>query len=103
MNAITNVAQFRQAALDRTAGSLPVSAELEALQQVVEAACPPSSIVSFVFDGNLRVAVDVHTFEEASQVADALPSLAGGVFHDVSRGNTPGMSFRRRVSALVDR
>ncbi|MFC0205402.1 hypothetical protein [Novosphingobium soli] len=98
MNAITAVAEFRQGLPAYT-----VSDELAVLQKSVENACPPSSIVSFVFDGKLRVAVDVHTFEEASQVEAVLPSIGGGVFHDVARGNTPGMSFRRRVSALVDR
>jgi hypothetical protein len=98
MNAITTVTDFRHAA-----PAFPVSDELAGLHKAVEDACPPASIVSFVFDGRLHLAVDVHTFEEASQVEAILPSIGGGVFHDVSRGNTPGMSFRRRVSALVDR
>ncbi|HUD29476.1 MAG TPA: hypothetical protein VMQ93_11440 [Novosphingobium sp.] len=98
MNAITTIADFRQ-----SMPAHPVSDELGSLYDLVESACPPASIVSFVFDGRLRIAVDVHTFEEASQVEALLPSLGGGVFHDVVRGNTPGMSFRRRVSALVDR
>jgi len=98
MNAITTIADFRQSTL-----ACPISDELGGLLKAVDDACPPSSIVSFLFDGKLRIAVDVHTFEEASLVEAILPSIGGGVFHDVSRGNTPGMSFRRRVSALVDR
>lgn len=98
MNAITTVADFRMSAPATT-----ISDELSALRRTVEDACPPSSVVSFIFDGRLHLAVDVHTFEEASIVESVLPAIGGGVFHDVSRGNTPGMSFRRRVSALVDR
>jgi hypothetical protein len=98
MNAITTIAEFRQ-----SMPACPISDELGSLHKAVEDACPPASIVSFVFDGRLRIAVDVHTFEEASEVEALLPAIGGGVFHDVARGNTPGMSFRRRVSALVDR
>ncbi|MYL98308.1 hypothetical protein GR702_11085 [Novosphingobium sp. FGD1] len=98
MNAITTVAEFRHGLAEN-----PISDELAYLRKAVEDACPPSATVSFTFDGRLRIAVDVHTFEEASQVEAVLPSIAGGVFHDVVRGNTPGMSFRRRVSALVER
>lgn len=98
MNAISTVAEFRHAM-----PATPISVELESLRKTVEDASPPASIVSFYFDGRLHVAVDVHTYEEASEVEALLPSIGGGVFHDPSRGNTPGMSFRRRVSALVDR
>lgn len=98
MNAITSVAEFRQSMSAR-----PISEELETLRKIVERASPPASIVSFYFDGRLHVAVDVHTYEEASEVETMLPAIGGGVFRDPSRGNTPGMSFRRRVSALVHR
>lgn len=98
MTAITSVAEFRHSVPFH-----PVSDELAFLHKAVEDACPPHSIVSFLFDGRLRLAVDVHTFEEARLVEEALPAIGGGVFHDFARGNTPGMSFRRRLTALVDR
>ncbi|MGE3744382.1 MAG: hypothetical protein AB7G25_01480 [Sphingomonadaceae bacterium] len=77
--------------------------ELNKILDMLKGACPKGAIISFDFDGRLHVHVDVHSFEDLLKVAGILPILGGGIFHDISRGDTPHRSFHHRLNAIVDR
>ncbi|WP_336960414.1 hypothetical protein [Sphingobium aquiterrae] len=77
--------------------------ELNKILDMLTSACPEGAIISFDFDGKLHVHVDVHSFEDILKVEGALPILGGGMFHAISRGETPHRPFHHRLSAIVDR
>lgn len=83
--------------------STMVTDELNKILDMVKGACPDSAIVSFDFDGRLHVHVDLHNFEDLLKVEGMLPFLGGGMFHDLTRGETPHRPFHHRLSAIVDR
>ncbi|WP_157602754.1 hypothetical protein [Sphingomonas sp. PR090111-T3T-6A] len=80
-----------------------VSDELTRLMKMVTDACPPDVKVSFAFDGQLHLFVDVRTIEDVLAVELILPSLGAGMFHGVQRSQAPRHGFGHRVTALVDR
>lgn len=80
-----------------------VTDELNKILDMVKGACPDSAIVSFDFDGRLHVHVDLHNFEDLLKVEGMLPILGGGMFHDLTRGETPHRPFHHRLSAIVER
>jgi hypothetical protein len=98
---MTNVAEISD--LVPTGKSMAVSEELHRLAQLVEDACPCKTQISFSFAQDLRIAVDVRTFEEVHIVEATLPRLAGGAFHDITRSATPHHAFLKRVCATVNR
>lgn len=83
--------------------STMVMDELNKILAMLKGACPERAIISFDFDGRLHVHVDVHSFEDLLKVEGILPILGGGVFHDLTRGETPHRPFHHRLSAIVDR
>lgn len=83
--------------------STMVTDELNKILTMLKGACPERAIISFDFDSRLHVHVDVHSFEDLLKVEGILPILGGGVFHDLTRGETPHRPFHHRLSAIVDR
>lgn len=83
--------------------STAVSDELNRILEMLTGACPKGAVISFDFDGRLHVHVDVHSFEDLLRVEGIFPLLGGGIFHDISRGDTPHHAFHHRLSAIVDR
>ena len=82
--------------------STAITDELNKILAMLKGACPESAVISFDFDGKLHVHVDVRSFEDMLRVEAVLPILGGGMFHDISRGDTPHRSFHHRLSAIVD-
>lgn len=70
---------------------------------MLKAACPEQATISFDFDGRLHVHIDVHHLEDLLKVEAMLPVLGAGIFHDLTRGDTPHHPFSHRLSAIVDR
>jgi hypothetical protein len=58
-------------------------------------------MITFEYNGKLHLHVDVRRLEELAIVEATLPSLCGGIFHDLQRGMAARHSFFHRVSALV--
>ena len=83
--------------------STPVSDELSKLREMVLQRCPKRDVrVTFEFDGQLRLHIDLRRYEDLA-VMEAMLPLYGGVFHDVQRGRSPHNSFAHRVTATVSR
>lgn len=83
--------------------STAITDELNKILDMLTTASPEGAIVSFDFDGRLHVHIDVRSFEDLLKVEGVLPILGGGMFHGVSRGETPHRPFFHRLSAIVDR
>jgi hypothetical protein len=83
--------------------STVVSDELGKLMTLLSASLPKEAAISFLFDTRLRVRIDVRQLEQVLAIEMVLPTLGGGIFHDVQRGQAPNHSFLHRVTALVDR
>lgn len=80
-----------------------ITDELNKILAMLQGACPEDAIISFDFDGRLHVHIDVRNFEDLLKVEGLLPVLGGGIFRDVTRGDTPHHPFHHRLSAIVDR
>lgn len=84
--------------------STPVTDELRHLANVVASVCPADATIGFCFaQQHLRLTVDVRTYEDARAVEAVLPTIAGGIFGGLARSGTPSQSFRRRITAIVER
>jgi hypothetical protein len=83
--------------------STPVTDELRRLMAILSTVCPKDSVITFTFDGNLHLHLDVRNFEEMTTVEALLPTVCGGIFHDVQRGMTEKHSFFHRLTAVVAR
>lgn len=83
--------------------STPVSDELTKLTAVLRDICPRDANIAFEFDGQLHLNVQLRRFEDVTRLETALPTLCGGIFHDVRHGQVGRHSFLHRVSALVAR
>lgn len=81
--------------------SLAVTEELTRILGMLREVCPNDAVISFDFDGDLHVHIDVRRREEVTLLEALLPTLGGGLFHSLSRGATPHHPFFHRVSALV--
>ncbi len=81
----------------------PINDELAALRDLVIGICPRDATVAFVFTDRLRLTIDVRTAEEIAALETLLPGMAGGVLCRLTRGATQGHSFRRRLTADVER
>ena len=81
----------------------PVSDELRTLTAMLTAHCPEDSVIRFEFDGTLHLHLDMRGFEELTAMEMLLPTIAGGVFHDVQRGMSERHSFFHRLTAQVAR
>lgn len=79
-----------------------VSDELNKILSALGDACPEDAAISFDFDGELHVHIDIRNLEDVALTEAILPTLCMGIFHDVRRGNAPHRSFFHRVSALVE-
>lgn len=76
---------------------------LNDILSMVRSACPPEANITFDFDGELHVHIDVRSLEEVLKVEGMLPGLGAGIFRAISRGDTPHHPFFHRLSAIVDR
>ena len=81
----------------------PVTDELKKLTAVLQKICPTDANIAFEFDGKLHLHVQLRRFEDVTRLETALPSLCGGIFHDIRHGQVGRHSFLHRVSALVER
>ena len=79
----------------------PISDELDRLTAIVAQFCPSDAVITFQFDGTLRLSIDVRRFEEMTTIEAQLPSLCGGIFNDVQRRMPGRHSFFHRLSAIV--
>ena len=80
-----------------------VTDELNRILSMLKGISPDGAVVSFDFDGRLHVHVDVHSVEDIHRIEAILPTLGGGIFHDLTRGETPHRPFYHRLTATVDR
>lgn len=80
-----------------------VSDELNRILAFLKGACPDDAQISFDFDGQLHVHIDVRAREDVTLTESILPKLGAGLFHSVTRGATPYRPFLHRISAIVDR
>jgi hypothetical protein len=87
--------------LSRTPQSA-VTDELGGILRTVRDRCPAGALISFDFDGRLRLHVDVRTSEQLSHVETALATSRAGMFHSFTHGKTPHHPFFRRLSAVID-
>jgi hypothetical protein len=79
-----------------------VTDELSRLLGLLNAACPDAAAVSFDFDGNLRVHIDVRSRGDVAVIETVLPTLGGGgMLYRLTLGATPHHPFHHRISALV--
>ncbi|MCB2073933.1 MAG: hypothetical protein H6917_05800 [Novosphingobium sp.] len=83
--------------------SSSITDELNEILSMLKAACPDGSTITFDFDGRLHVHIDVHRLEDVMKIEGVLPTLGAGIFHDVTRGDTPHHPMSHRLSAIVDR
>jgi hypothetical protein len=81
----------------------PVSDELSKLTAMLRGICPADALIAFEFDGKLHLHIHLRRFEDVTRLEVALPTLCGGIFHDVQHGQVGRHSFLHRVSALVER
>lgn len=81
--------------------STAVTEELTRILNMLREASPADATISFDFDGQLHVHIDVRRREEVTLLEATLPLLGGGLFHSLGRGATPHHPFFHRVSALV--
>jgi hypothetical protein len=81
----------------------PVSDELSKLTAMLRGICPADALIAFEFDGKLHLHIYLRRFEDVTRLEVALPTLCGGIFHDVQHGQVGRHSFLHRVSALVER
>ncbi|GFM27656.1 MULTISPECIES: hypothetical protein [Novosphingobium] len=87
--------------LPEPATSFDVTAELGKLLVMLREVCPPNADVSFDFDGQLHVRIDVRQVEEVRLIQSLLPSVGVGLFDNISHGRTPHRPFYHRISAVV--
>lgn len=87
--------------LPRVPKSTAISDELARISAELCDVFPEGTCISFSFDGQLRVHVDVRKRDDVIVVEMLLPTIAAGLFHTVTRGGTPRHPFYYRVSALV--
>lgn len=88
--------------LSNQAGPKTVSDALNRILSSLSDACPDDAAISFDFDGKLHVHIDIRNLEDVALTEAILPTLCGGIFHEIRRGSTPHRSFFHRVSAQVD-
>lgn len=81
--------------------TMAVSDELARLTSILHEICPPDGVISFEYDGALHLHIDVRRVEDVTKIEALLPSLCGGIFHDVQRGLTARHSFFHRISSKV--
>lgn len=80
-----------------------VTDELEKIRSMLKEACPDNAVITFHFDGKLYAHIDVHNWDDLLAIEKALPAIGAGIFHSISRGDTPHHPFFHRLSAIVER
>jgi hypothetical protein len=83
--------------------STAVTDELNGILAMLRDIAPKDGVISFDFDGQLHVHLDVRRREEIMLLESVLPALGGGLLHSLSRAATPHHPFFHRISALVAR
>lgn len=63
----------------------------------------PEGVIGFEFDGCLHVHIDLRNREDVLVLQAVLLTIEGGLFRNLTLGNTPNRSFGHRVSAEVAR
>jgi hypothetical protein len=79
----------------------PVTDQLNKILALLRQRCPPNCHISFDFNGQLHVHVDVRNREEVAATELILPTMGDGLFHSLKRGATPRHPFFHRVSAII--
>lgn len=79
-----------------------VTEQLNGISSMLRDVLPSDAVVSFAFDGNLQVHIDVRKREDVILVENLLPNRAGGLLRRITRGATPRRPFFHRLSALVN-
>lgn len=80
-----------------------VSDELGRLTSILREYCRPEAVITFEYNGILRVHIDVREIEDVARLEAIFPSLCGGIFHSTQRGLAAHHSFFHRISATVAR
>lgn len=80
-----------------------ITDELNKILVMLREVTPPEATISFDFDGELNVHVDVRSYEDMLKIEDLLPRLGGGTFCCTERSSTPNRPFFHRVTARVFR
>jgi len=83
--------------------SMGVSEDLAHLRRTLIEVCPDEAVVTFEYDGTLRVHIDVRRVEDITQIETILPALCGGIFLQPQRRMSANHSFFHRLSAVVER
>ena len=83
--------------------STAVSDELAKLTGMLREICPPDAVIGFEYDGRLRLHIHLRRSEDVTKLETVLPTLFGGIFHSVQRGQVGRHTFLHRLSALVAR
>src|SRR5687768_481234 len=81
--------------------TMVISDELARLTGILREVCPPDGVITFGYDGALRLHIDVRRVEDVARIEALLPSLCGGIFHGVQRGLAARHSFFHRISSIV--
>lgn len=81
--------------------AMPVVDELRRLTDQLRAEFPDAERISFDFEHDLHLHIDVRTLEQAHVIMARLPSLCGGCFKNPFIGDSPHHLFFQRVSAAV--
>lgn len=81
--------------------STTLSDELNRILAMLRDVSPKDATISFDFDGQLHVHIDVRRREDVTILESVLPLLGCGLFHSLGRGATPNHPFFHRVSAVV--
>lgn len=80
----------------------PISDELNTIMGVLRDALPHQAIVSFDFQRQLYVHIDVPRREDVILIEAQLPKAGQGLVRDIRRAATPRRPFWHRVSAVVN-
>jgi hypothetical protein len=81
----------------------PVADELAKLTGLLREVCPSDAAIGFQYDGRLHLHIHLRRSEDVTKLEAILPTMCGGFFHDVHRGQVGRHSFLHRVGALVAR
>jgi hypothetical protein len=80
---------------------LRITDELNRLIAHVRVGCPDDTKVSFHFDGQLRINIDVRNYEDIARIETLLPKMCGGIFSKLERRSAENHPFFHRLSGLV--
>jgi hypothetical protein len=80
---------------------LTITEKLNRLIAHVRVGCPEDTKVSFHFDGQLRINIDVRNYEDIARIETLLPKMCEGIFSKLERRSAENHPFFHRLSGLV--